>query len=359
MIGVVRAATVIVTVSFDDLTRPLCEEIDELVADRRGSDARLSVRTRVTATNALIGWGTGFVTAAIAVRFQTHAGQLGSAAVASLVFGVLFAVLIANPVGVRPILRPLDDLLQGTKRVAAGQFTHRVTRTSDDEFGDLIASFNQMQQGLLERERLHSAFGSYVDPALARRLLSQSHDLFAGEEVTVTVFFADVRDFTPYAERATPRETVERLNALFELVVVALREHHGHANKFLGDGVLAVFGAPEVSDQHADDAIAAAQAIQDKVRSTFGDSLRVGIGINTGQVIAGTVGGGGKLEFTLIGDAVNVAARVEQMTKTTGDPILLTQATLDAATRVVPPVVARGVHELKGKAAATTLYALT
>ena len=136
--------------------------------------------------------------------------------------------------------------------------------------------------------------------------------------------FVDIRDFTPFAEANTAEDTVARLNALFEIVVPAVVDAGGHVNKFLGDGALAVFGAPNDLADHADAAVSAAVLIHRMVAERFGGALRIGIGINTGVVIAGTIGGGGKLEFTLIGDTVNVAARVEQLTKTTGDAILLT-----------------------------------
>src|SRR5207244_630163 len=127
----------------------------------------------------------------------------------------------------------------------------------------------------------------------------------------VTSLFVDVRGFTAYAATVEPTETVALLNRLFASVVPVVRQHAGHPNHFLGDGLLAVFGAPDPVDDHADRAVAAALDIQAAVRAEFGDELRVGIGLNTGTVIAGTIGGGGKLEYTVIGDAVNVAARVE------------------------------------------------
>ena len=142
--------------------------------------------------------------------------------------------------------------------------------------------------------------------------------------------FVDIRDFTPFAEANTAEDTVSHLNALFEIVVPAVLDAGGHVNKYLGDGALAVFGAPNALDQHADAAVTAALRIHQRVAERFAGALRIGIGINTGKVIAGTIGGAGKLEFTLIGDTVNVAARIEQLTKTTGDTILLTQHTLDA-----------------------------
>jgi len=172
------------------------------------------------------------------------------------------------------------------------------------------------------------------------------------------VFFVDIRDFTAWSERTTAHEAVSRLNALFDIVVPVLREHHGHANKFSGDGVLAVFGVPEQTDDHAGKAVQAAAEIQRRVRNAFGEELRIGIGINTGRVIAGTVGGGGKLEFALIGDPVNVAARVEELTKQTGDPILLTQATVDSLTSAPGGLTSRGSHHVKGKAEPIAVHAL-
>ena len=117
-----------------------------------------------------------------------------------------------------------------------------------------------MMRGLSEREALRGAFGSYVDPDVAERVLEEG-ELLEGEEREVTVMFVDVRDFTPRAERSSARETVAFLNEFFESVVPVVLEHGGHANKFLGDGLLAVFGAPERLTDHADRAVACARAI--------------------------------------------------------------------------------------------------
>src|SRR4029078_6700386 len=184
-----------------------------------------------------------------------------------------------------------------------------------------------MHAGLTERPRLQAAFGTYVDPTLAGRLLEQGDDVFTGERREVTVMFVDIRDFTPFAETNSAEDTVSRLNALFDIVVPAVVEAGGHVNKFLGDGALAVFGAPNDLAEHADAAVSAAVLIHRLVAERFEGALRIGIGINTGVVIAGTIGGGSKLEFTLIGDATNAAAPVEQLTKTTGDATPLTRRT--------------------------------
>jgi adenylate cyclase len=269
-----------------------------------------------------------------------------------------FAVPISVGTSFSPSLQPIRDLAEGTDRVAAGDYSRRVPVVQDDDLGALTASFNRMQAGLAERQRLQAAFGTYVDPALAARLLEQGDDVFTGERREVTVMFVDIRDFTPFAEANTAEDTVARLNALFEIVVPAVVDAGGHVNKFLGDGALAVFGAPNDLADHADAAVTAAVLIQRVVAERFGGELRIGIGINTGVVIAGTIGGAEKLEFTLIGDTVNVAARVEQFTKTTGDAILLTHHSVDACGRRPPGLVDRGSHALKGKSAAVQVFGL-
>ncbi|ORV14690.1 adenylate/guanylate cyclase domain-containing protein [Mycobacterium celatum] len=269
---------------------------------------------------------------------------------------------VSTPIAVAasfaPALQPIRDLAEGTKRVAAGDYSQRLPVVQDDDLGALAASFNRMQAGLAERQRLHAAFGTYVDPALAARLLEQGDDVFTGERREVTVMFIDIRDFTPFAEANTAEDTVARLNALFEIVVPAVVDAGGHVNKFLGDGALAVFNAPNELAHHADAAVNAAVLIHRLVAERFGGALRIGIGINTGVVIAGTIGGGGKLEFTLIGDTVNVAARVEQLTKTTGDAILLTQQSVDALASRPLGLADRGFHPLKGKSAAVQVFGL-
>ncbi|AKS36784.1 adenylate/guanylate cyclase domain-containing protein [Mycolicibacterium goodii] len=257
-----------------------------------------------------------------------------------------------------PLLHPIRDLAAGTERVAAGDFSRRLPVVQDDDLGALAASFNRMQAGLAERQRLQAAFGSYVDPLLAARLLEQGDDVFSGERREVTVMFVDIRDFTPFAEANPAEDVVARLNALFGIVVPAVVEAGGHVNKFLGDGALAIFGAPNDLADHADAAVSAAATIHRRVAGQFGGTLRIGIGINSGKVIAGTIGGGGKLEFTLIGDPVNVAARVEQLTKITGDEILLTRDCVEALGNRPSGLVDRGSHGVKGKSAPVQVFGL-
>lgn len=178
------------------------------------------------------------------------------------------------------------------------------------------------------------------------------------EEVPVTVLFLDIRDFTAFAEHAEPKEVVALLNSFWELVVPVLLRHHGHANKFIGDGLLGVFGAPERLPDHAERAVEAAQEIVALVRERYGGEVGVGIGVNSGSVVAGTVGGGGRVEFTVIGDTVNTASRVEAATRETGDDVLITEATRAALHPGAFELSERSPVPLKGKSEAVRLWAL-
>ena len=132
---------------------------------------------------------------------------------------LILAVPVSVGLGFSPSLQPIRDLAAGAERVGAGDYSQRLPVVQDDDLGALSASFNRMQAGLAERQRLQGAFGTYVDPALATRLLEQGDDVFTGERREVTVMFVDIRDFTPFAESNSAEDTVARLNALFDIVV--------------------------------------------------------------------------------------------------------------------------------------------
>ena len=225
------------------------------------------------------------------------------------------------------------------------------------EVGLLQAGFNRMVEGLRERRRIREVLGAYVDHDVAEHILGEGVSL-EGEEVEVTLMFLDVRDFTAWAERTDPREVVEGLNGLFELVVPMVHERRGHIDKFVGDGLLAVFGAPRRDDEHADQALGAALEIDRAVRDDGAGDLQIGIGLNSGRVVAGNVGGGGRLEFSVIGDTVNVAARIEAATRETGDPILLSEHTVAALRRDEVELEERPDVELRGKSERVRLYAV-
>ncbi|MCW2989739.1 MAG: adenylate/guanylate cyclase with integral rane sensor [Solirubrobacterales bacterium] len=323
------------------------------IADELPDGAELGKRTvplkwRLLAALPAMNIITGVTVAALAGRGHSSLEDLG--------FNVLVAIAVAFTISFelsvllsRTILQPLWHLRRGTERVAQGDLSVRVPMTGTDEAGRLAGSFNQMMRGLQERQRLHEAFGAFVDPHVADRVLAEG-TMLEGEEVEVTVLFLDIRSFTAFAEQSSASEVVTRLNDFFGRVVPVLGAHGGHANKFVGDGLLGVFGAPDRLPDHADRAVAASLEIACLVREHYGDDLRIGIGVNSGPVVAGTVGGGGHVEFTVIGDAVNTAARVEECTRETGDEILITEATRCLLARETAELEPRALVELKGKA---------
>jgi adenylate cyclase len=253
------------------------------------------------------------------------------------------------------IARPLNALHDGIVAVEEGRYDARIPVTTSDEFGELAHGFNRMVAGLAERERLRQAFGTYLDKEVAEYILSDGFSA-EGIEVDVSILFCDVRDFTGFAAQAEAAEVVAALNGLFEVIVPIVARHGGHVDKFVGDGLLAVFGAPEGFADHADRAVAAGREIVEAVESGRAGDLRVGVGINSGPVVAGAIGGAGRLNFSVIGDAVNVAARVEAATRDDGDPLLIAADTRDALVGGVA-LVSRGEATLKGRTEPIELFA--
>jgi class 3 adenylate cyclase len=303
----------------------------------------------------LINVFTGVVVSGLSSGDRTSLADLGLDVVVAVIVAFTISLELTLLV-TRSVLAPVGDLLQATERVKEGDFRTQVPVVSGDELGQLAGSFNEMVAGLAEREQLREAFGSYVDPDVARRVVAEGA-MLEGEEVEVSVVWIDIWGFTAFAEQSSARETVQYLNEFFDVVVPLLVRHGGHANKFIGDGVLGVFGAPERHADHPDRALAAAVAIYADVEARFGDRIRMGIGINSGPVSAGSVGGGGRLEFTVIGDTVNVAARVESVTRETGDPILLTEQTRCLLGRVPLDLEERGTVPIKGRTEEVKLWA--
>lgn len=325
------------------------------VTEPPGSPGRLPLRVRTLLALLSVTVFTAALVGASITSFDDHTLRL-VAALAIAIATTLTIGLVHITAITASILHPVEELAAATRRVEAGDYGRAVAVVTTDELGDLSRSFNRMVAGLREREALHAALGRYADPEVARRVLDDP-DALAGEEVDVTVMFVGIRGFTRATDGVPPRETVARLNEFFEVVVPALQAHGGHANKFVGDGLLGVFGVPEHHADHADRALTAAADVHRRVADAFSGRLQIGIGVNTGRVLAGTVGGG-KHEFTLIGDAVNVAARVEELTKETGDGILCTEATRLALQGDGAALQPRGEHMLRGKAEPPPLYAV-
>lgn len=340
------------------LFRPVLEDIAVALPERvELSAAQVPLRWKLLVALPAINVVTGVVVAGISRAGSTQT-------LADLGWDVLAAVAVSFTLSFwltallsRSVTAQLTALRSGTARVARGERGVRVPVVSTDETGALASSFNDMVAGLDERESLREAFGAFVAPEVVARVLEQGTTDLEGEEVDVSVLFVDIRDFTRLSERLSAAEVVRELNTFYGHVVPLVERHGGTANKFIGDGLLAVFGAPQRLPDHADRATLCAIHLHDAICEAYDGRLQIGIGVNSGTVLAGTVGGGGRVDFTVIGDAVNVAARVEEATRVTGDPVLITQATRRRLTLPYAGFSERLGVALKGKSAKVTLYA--
>ena len=235
----------------------------------------------------------------------------------------------------RSLLRPMRILSRAMAQVAAGNLNVRAPVISNDEAGEVTGRFNTMVEGLREREQLRETFGRYVDESVAATILRrQGQGARSGETGEATILFSDIAGFTTIAEYLTPAELVGALNDYLETVLAPIREHGGVVHTFIGDGLFASFNMPLACESHAVAAVRAALDIQRAVGSrTFGDqgvALATRIGISTGPVIGGEIGAGKRMNFTLLGDTVNLAARLEELNKHHGTRILVSQSTRDA-----------------------------
>lgn len=276
-----------------------------------------------------------------------------------VISGVMIIVIrnIANE-----IAQPADELVKAMQLVADGHLDIHIPITTADEFAELNRGFNQMVKGLQERERLHDAFGRYVSPELATQVREQGASLSA-QMMIASVMFVDIRNFTPLAEKLSPIEVVTILNRFFALVEPLIQQQGGWINKFLGDGFMVLFGVPVPDADHAKRAVIAARQIRDALATLNAQhagqfpSLSIGIGIDCGEVVAGSIGSPDRIEYTVIGDIVNVAARIESLNKELGTTILISEAVylsagIVGAYQEMPPT------SVKGKSAPVRVYAL-
>jgi class 3 adenylate cyclase len=241
----------------------------------------------------------------------------------------------------RALTRPIDRLDHGMRRVAENDLAVRLPVTSDDEVGRATSGFNHMVAGLAEREYLRDTFGKYVSESVAAAILG-NHDTsgrVAHNTGTATLMFTDIEGFTRLSEGVNPTDLASILNTYLGTVVPAIERHGGVVNNFTGDGLFASFNLPLPLADHAAAAIRAAIEIERSlahVRFAGGAQVRTRIGINTGPVIGLSIGTDKRLDYTLLGDAVNVASRVEQLNKRFGTLILATESTMRAAGEGLP-----------------------
>lgn len=287
--------------------------------------------------------------------------------------GVQFleAVIPECPDAVRMILTGFSDMDAIIKAINSGRVYRYITKPWNEtelkmtleaalEYYALQARNRklvaELQQKVLDQERLVKLFQKYIPERVLEELLARREDmpLLEAESRIVSVLFADIRDFTSIAESLDPAKVVDLLNDFFSFLTACVNRHNGTVNKFIGDGMLALFGAPVSYIGNSENAVMAALAIRDGLkefnernRETIGRDMQIGIGINSGEVIVGNIGSEERMDYTAIGDTVNVASRIESLTKAHPNAILISENTFRSAghaieTREWEPMQVRG-----------------
>ncbi|MDF5821163.1 adenylate/guanylate cyclase domain-containing protein [Corynebacterium felinum] len=247
------------------------------------------------------------------------------------IFAICTTALITGFLGttlvVMSVVDPILELQRAINRVRRGETDVEVDIYDGSEIGVLQAGFNEMMRGLKERQRVRDIFGRYVGAEVARRALEERPEL-GGEDREVAVLFVDVIGSTTFAVTHDPEEVVEELNRFFEHVVDVVHRNKGIINKFQGDAALAVFGAPITLSDATGHALAAARELRHELKDM---RLQAGIGVAAGHVVAGHIGGHDRFEYTVIGDAVNTAARLTEIAKDTPGRVITNASTLAKA----------------------------
>ncbi len=278
-------------------------------------------------------------------------------------FGFLVALILLIIGGnfiARKITEPVTVLAQGAEKIEQGHYDLTIEVNQKDELGQLAQRFNAMAKGLAERAKVRSLLGKVVSPAIAEQLLNKGVEL-GGEEREVTILFSDIRNFTCLCETHNAKEMITLLNQLLTRLSKIIDGHHGVIDKYIGDAVMALFGVPIKDDLQAQNSVLAALAMQQKLVTINQEltannlvEIGLGIGINTAQVIAGNMGSATRLNYTVIGDGVNVSSRLEGLTKYYGVSILVTQATKEQCKDILFQEI--DTVRVKGKKEGLTIY---
>lgn len=272
--------------------------------------------------------------------------------ISSLILIILFSLTITNPI------HKLVDL---TKQISSGIYNVTVPRKSHDEIGELAFAFEEMAEGLEQRERLKSTFGKFVNKELAEQALKGELTL-GGERKKVTILFTDIRGFTSMTEKMQPEEVLSMINEYLSLMVKVITAHNGVVDKFGGDSIMAMWGAPITREDDTLNAVTTCLGMREalfslniKRRGEGKQEIRIGMGLNTGFAIAGNMGSSDKMEYTVLGDTVNLASRIESHTKESKCDILINQTTYELVKNKIK-VVACPQTNVKGKEEDIYLY---
>jgi len=227
---------------------------------------------------------------------------------------------------------PVSALVGRMKAVAAGDFSCKTSVLYADELGQLKGHFNMMLDGLVERDHIKDTFGRYVSLEIAEKIMKSGKVNLAGEEIQATVLFSDIRGFTPLSEKLPPVELIRFLNEYFTYITRPITENKGVINKFMGDAVMAIFSPVFGVEDHQGAALKAALGMREALKAFNAQGKHpevfFGVGVHSGGLVAGNVGTVERLEYTVLGDTVNVASRIESHTKNAATQILLSEATV-------------------------------
>lgn len=295
-------------------------------------------------------------TALLAVRRLARRNILIT--LAALFFSIMVIYLFA-----KTLTSPVKKLVAASKRVVDGEYKLNLKSKSKDEIGVLTNSFVSMAEGLEEREKMKEAFGKFVNEQIADMAMKGEIKL-GGERKDVTIFFSDIRSFTAISESMQPEQVVEFLNEYMTAMVDCVNETHGIVDKYIGDAIMAVWGTPISHGNDAENAVNGALMMRESLRK-FNEGrggegkpiIKIGCGINTGPVLAGQIGSSSRMEYTVIGDAVNLASRVEALNKPFGTDVLITSDTY-ARVKDIFDVEPMKKIKVKGKKDPQQIYAV-
>ena len=292
------------------------------------------------------------------------------------VFGIAAVLLGLISLAVaRSVRDPLTRIIDATAAVARGELATRLGLTRIDEFGLMSRHFDKMAEGLQDREFIRATFGRYVSEDVARELLEHRDTAAPGaEEREVTILFSDLSSYSTICEHLPPVQLLDMLNQYLGAMNVLIDTHHGCVIEFLGDAILAVFGAPYYREDHPQLALRCALAMRDRLAQLNDEwqrnglaqcwtqsgikELKARIGVHTGLVVAGSLGGETRMKYAVIGDAVNVASRLETLNKALGTDLLISaEVYRRLPTELASGMTERGAFRVKGREQEVLVYA--
>jgi len=263
---------------------------------------------------------------------------------------VLLGIIMSVIMGFRYSL-PISKLMIATRETSNGNYRHKVILKRNDELGNLATAFNEMKEKKKKNSLMQESFGKYVGSEILEMIMANPQNTWLkGHRNEATILFADIRGFTSYSDSKEPEQVVAMLNKYFEIATNAILEYGGYVDKFVGDAVLGVFGVPVYRKNHVERAVKAAFRLQQKLQEASKTDNKlyaaVGIGIDTGIVVSGNIGSQAKMEYTVIGDSVNVASRLNGLARS--GEIIISRNVVSIIEEIIE-IEALPVQNIKGK----------